>query len=192
MSDGRVPLELILRTPQPGSLERTKANDFVSKARAEAEAFTMASSDDERSVLLQDLAWNAVAVERWDAATIVAGKLLESAEACRGTWQYGNAVHHGHIVLGEVALARRDFDRAERELREAAATPGSPQLNSFGPNLDLAAALARLGRRDAVIEYLENCKAFWKHKDVEIDEWLATLRRGELPAFAIEETESDA
>ena len=43
-----------------------------------------------------------------------------------------------------------------------------------------------------MIEYLESCKAFWKHKDVEIDEWLATLRRGELPAFAVEETESDA
>jgi hypothetical protein len=160
------------------------------------DALARALPDVKRSVLVVDLAWSAVALEQWSDAATRAAELLESAKACLGTWQYGNAIHHGHIVLGEVALAGHDLERADDELRAAGDMPGSPQLNTFGPELGLAGALARLGRRDAVIAYLESCKKFWKHpRDTskhrsEIDEWLAALHRGDLPDFAVEETDS--
>jgi tetratricopeptide (TPR) repeat protein len=154
--------------------------------------FAMASSDVERSLALRDLAWNAVALAEWEDAIEFANKLLESAGGCRDTWEYGNAIHHGHIVLGEVALARGDLDRAQEQLQAAAATPGSPQLDSFGPRLELAGALARLGRREAVIAYLESCRRFWTHRHADLDDWQAALRRGELPAFAVEDQNSQS
>jgi hypothetical protein len=170
--------------------EVTRRTHLQAAQAALDQALSMASRGVGRSILLQDLAWNAVALEEWENATTLAERVLGSAEACRGTWQYGNAIHHGHMVLGEVALARGELDRAEEELQAAGTTPGSPQLDTFGPRLGLAGALARLGRREAVIKYLESCRKFWTHRP-ELPEWVAALQRGELPGFAIEDTASD-
>ena len=81
-------------------------------------------------------------------AEILAKNLLELAERYRSSWYYGNAFHNGHELLGLAHLKRGNTVEAERELLESGQTPGSPQLNSFGPNLTLARDLLRQGRRD--------------------------------------------
>jgi hypothetical protein len=83
-----------------------------------------------------------------------AQKLLALAEANRNDWNYGNAVHDGHVVLGQVALAFGDVDTAKSELLAAGRTPGSPQLNSFGPNMRLASDLLDAGEGDVVVQNL--------------------------------------
>ena len=91
-------------------------------------------------------------------------------------------------------MEQGDIGVAEEELLAAGRTPGSPQLNSFGPNMYLARALLKAGKRDGVIEYLELCKAFWHVSSVPakgdrltgneaLDRWIEEIRRGEVPDF---------
>ena len=44
----------------------------------------------------------------------------------------------------------------------AGATPGSPQLDSFGPNMTLAKELLEKGQPDVVLHYFALCKNFWE------------------------------
>ncbi len=131
---------------------------------------------------------------RLDEAALLARDLLKMADQYPKDWYRGNALHHGHLILGQVALERGDIDAARGELLAAGRTPGSPQLNSFGPNMYLAQALLKAGERDGVIEYLELCKVFWHVSSVPakgdrltaneaLDRWIEEIRCGELPDF---------
>lgn len=95
------------------------------------------------------------------AAEIAASLLQAAADGSAQDWNHGNLLHHGHIILGIVRLREGDVPAAEAELRAAGQTPGSPQLNSFGPDLSLAWALLRLDRDEAVLDYLHGIARFW-------------------------------
>jgi hypothetical protein len=125
------------------------------------------------------------AVERGatDKAKSLASELLALADANRGDWTYGNAVHHGHLVLGRVALAVGDVATAKEELLAAGRTPGSPQLDSFGPNMRLAKDLLEVGERDAVLRYFELCGTFWKLHPERLAAWTADVKEGRQPMF---------
>ena len=56
------------------------------------------------------------------------------------------------MVLGLLALNQGNVKPASQYL-DAGSTPGSPQLNSFGPDMSLAQALLEKGERDTVLEY---------------------------------------
>jgi tetratricopeptide (TPR) repeat protein len=126
-------------------------------------------------------------------ATFEVGKTTEAAEFAhealdlaprfRDDWNYGNAIHDGHMVLGRVALRNDEVDAAKRELLAAGATPGSPQLNSFGPNVSLARDLLEKKQSDAVIEYLQLCAKFWKLEGGRLKQWTALAKAGEMPDF---------
>jgi hypothetical protein len=123
-------------------------------------------------------------------AAALARELLALAESFREDWYYGNAVHHGHCLLGFVALRRHDRATAVAELLRAGATPGSPQLNAFGPNMELALALLRAGERDAVVRYLMLCARFWRggapHGAAgRLRQWIAQVRAGAVPDFGL-------
>lgn len=110
-----------------------------------------------------------------------AQELLDLAEHYRGDWYYGNAVHHAHLLLGRVALARENVAGAITHLHDAGRTPGSPQLNSFGPNMRLALALLRAGEAEEVVAYLDLCRRFWRSGPV--DRWIGAIRSGREPEF---------
>jgi hypothetical protein len=96
-------------------------------------------------------------------------------------WHVGNAIHHGNLVLGQVALREGDLATAERHLLQAGKTACSPQLNSFGPNMGLALELLKRGRKNAVVEYLNLCAVFWKRETTEA--WIRQIDAGEIPDF---------
>ncbi len=50
----------------------------------------------------------------------------------------------------------------KKYLIAAGKSPGSPQMDSFGPNMTLAKDLLEKGERDAVLEYFMRCRKFWK------------------------------
>jgi tetratricopeptide (TPR) repeat protein len=102
-----------------------------------------------------------------------------------GNWNSGNAVHHGHLVLGRLALRAGDVDAAKTELLEAGKTTGSPQLDSFGPNMMLAKELIDQGERSVVVEYFDLCREFWNdERDLKtLDDWSATVKAGDVPDF---------
>lgn len=117
------------------------------------------------------------------AARSRALQLLQLAEANPRDWNYGNALHKGHLMLGRIAFARDDFVTAESELIASARIPGSPQLNSFGPNMQLALDLLKAGRREAVFEYFALCARFWEMGQSQLRSWTRDIEQGRLPAF---------
>jgi serine/threonine protein kinase len=116
-------------------------------------------------------------------ARVYALELLEAAPAAPRTFQYGDAIHEGHIVLGRVAVVDGRIEDAVKHLLAAGSTSGSPVLNSFGPNMALASDLLKLGERAAVLEYFELCKTFWKLGTDRLDDWTALVRAGRTPTF---------
>jgi len=107
--------------------------------------------------------------------------LLQMASQYPGDWNYGNAVYYGNFVLGRIAVQQGNLVQAGQYLLAAGATPGSPQLNSFGPNMTLAQELLAKGQSDVVLQYFALCKNFWKMDRGKLDEWSATVRGGGVP-----------
>ena len=62
-------------------------------------------------------------------------------------WNYGNATHKINNLNGRMALRDGNIDNAKIFLIEAGKTQGSPQLNSFGPNMSLAKELLEKGEK---------------------------------------------
>ena len=118
-----------------------------------------------------------------EKAGVLAEELLRCAEDYPADWYYGNAIHHGHGILGLVSLRQGRIDDARRHLILSGQTPGSPQLNSFGPNMQLAKAVLEAGERDAVIEYFELCKKFWRGERGRLDAWSLAALNGKVPSF---------
>ncbi len=138
-----------------------------------------------RYVALNKMAAAALDAGASDKAAAYARELLTLAQAQPKDWNYGNAIHDGHTTLGLLAAKNNDIDTARRELLEAGKTPGSPQLNSFGPNMALANELLRKGEKEAVLEYFTLCRAFWKMGAERLDSWSETVRNGGNPVFGV-------
>lgn len=133
---------------------------------------------------LADLAKAAFDASEPDKAEHYARELLAAAPEYPKDWNYGNAVFYGNMVLGRVALSRdKNVALAKSSLLASAQTPGSPQLNSFGPNMSLAKDLLALGERDVVLDYFTLCRKFWKFSPGKLDEWTATVKGGGTPDF---------
>jgi TonB family protein len=124
----------------------------------------------------------------WEAGAILtaadyATELLNDVAQNPRDWNDGNAIHDGHMVLGLVALSNGNLGQAGKDLLEAGKTPGSPQLDSFGPNMTLAKELLQKGEKDVVLEYFALCRVFWKMGNDRLDEWTAMVRGGGMPKF---------
>ena len=113
----------------------------------------------------------------------LAEELLLVATGDRDYWDCGNAIHKANIVLGRVALREGDVDQAKYHLLQAGRTPGSPQLDSFGPNMILAKEMLEAGERETVLKYFTLCGKFWKMNFGKLDEWTQDVQRGEIPDF---------
>ena len=125
------------------------------------------------------------AYHRHDCDTVrkLAQDYLRAAELHTHCRNYGNAIHQANTVLGLIALENDQIDRAEDYLAAAAATPGSSQLTSFGPNMLLAKKLLMIGRRQPVLRYLDRCGAFWKLSFGRLWRWKLQIRSGGTPDF---------
>ena len=114
------------------------------------------ASPTSRSFLLSDLATTALEAGKVMDASKFAERMLDNDAA---GWNRGDRVHHGNLILGRIALARGDTDEAKSRLLLAGQTEGSPQLNSFGPNMLLAKELLERDETEVVLEYFELCKS---------------------------------
>lgn len=132
---------------------------------------------------LGDLAKSAFESGELDKAQEYASELLQSAPKFKNDWNYGNAMHTGNNVLGLVALQRGDISGAKEHLLAAGQTPGSPQLDSFGPNMTLAKELLERGEREVVLTYLQYCGKFWKMGADSLQAWTTTISGGGTPDF---------
>jgi Tfp pilus assembly protein PilF len=135
----------------------------------------------EQYYLLSDLAKLAFTAGDAAKATLYAKRLLSEAKQLPFDWNYGNAIYTGNLILGRIALANNDVAAAKTYLLAAAATPGSPQLNSFGPNVTLARDLLARGERDTVLEFFQRCGKFWTMGADTLKQWTQTVKSGGTP-----------
>lgn len=117
----------------------------------------------------------------FDKVKDLAKENLELAAVYRCNWNYGNAIHDTNRVLGLISLKTGDIEGAAGYLIKAGKSTGSPQLDTFGPELDLANELLKLGKVEAVKIYLKDIKSFWEMDNGKVDEWLVQIDKGEKP-----------
>ncbi len=154
------------------------------KALAEYEqAQAVDRSEYSRYVRLDKLAKSAFDAGETEKAARYASELLNASGAHPKDWNYGNAIHHGNTVLGRIALKQGDIRQAGEFLLKAGATPGSPQLNSFGPSMTLARELLEKGETETVLQYFELCRKFWKMGGAQLDNWTRGVKAGQTPDF---------
>ncbi len=157
--------------------------DINEKLYKSAAELASAKTEYEKWVAFGDVGlWN-VDNGSIEKAGLFANEVLTLAEKYKDDWNYGNAIHKGHLTLGRVALRENNVEEAKRQLILAGKTPGSPQLSSFGPNMILAMELLEKGETDVVLEYLDLCKVFWTMSMDKLTIWESKISNGEVPSF---------
>ena len=144
---------------------------------------SVAKNVNERFYALNHAAKNALNAGKKEDAKKLAEELEKLAPQFKDDWNYGNAIQDANLVLGRLALAEGNIKEAKRRLLASADSKGSPQLNSFGPNMSLAKALLEKGERDTVLAYFKLCGRFWKMGVEKLKLWTETVKKGELPEF---------
>ena len=153
----------------------------LERARQELSAVEEAATPEQEFYAQPAAAMAAWHLREIDVARSLAERVLLVAPNFRNNWNFGNAVNVGHNVLGLLALHDGRNAAAVLELHKAGETPGSPQLNSFGPSMQLARALARQGEFPAALEYLAQCRIFWKRGNIWLALWEEKLQAGKVP-----------
>jgi tetratricopeptide (TPR) repeat protein len=162
---------------QPGKLQEATA------ALTQYErAFNLTTNATEKFYLMDDLATTAFEAGDTKKAATYAQQDLAAAASENKDWNTGNAIHHGNLILGRIALQAGNIDLANHYLLEAGKTPGSPQLDSFGPNMELARELLVKGQKDVVLQYFALCAKFWKSQS-ELDNWTDAVKHNIIPDF---------
>jgi hypothetical protein len=148
-----------------------------------AKELSAASSDVDRFYALDDAAKESFNVGKIEDANNYARELLKIAPNFQRNWNYGNAIQDGNLVLGRIAARNGQIEEAKNYLLEAGKSPGSPQMDSFGPNMSLAKDLLEKGERDTVLQYFELCRKFWDDDFGKMDEWSQAVKAGKIPDF---------
>lgn len=170
-------------TPFSAEDEAAILQVYLKRAPEKLEKLAAAEGDAEAFVHLPSAAAAAFHLGRFSEAREFAKRGLALAPLFHENWNYGNAIHVGHTVLGLIALNDGDEITAIAELVASGETSGSPQLNSFGPTMQLAKALLRGGYAEPVLGYLEQCRAFWEMGGVWLSLWERKVRDGSVPNF---------
>ncbi|MGJ5818605.1 hypothetical protein [Paludibaculum fermentans] len=135
-----------------------------------------------RDALLPTAARLALDAQAPDEARAYAREMLDKARITRHGYR-GNLVFYGNTVLGQLALRGGDQVQAGEYLLAAGKTPGSPQLNSFGPNMSLAKELIEAGYKEPVRQFFDECSLFWRLDRGRLKTWAALMDSGQMPNF---------
>ncbi|MCA9093933.1 MAG: hypothetical protein KDA68_10630 [Planctomycetaceae bacterium] len=159
-----------------GPLHRTTAD----KAFRQLESAYGLSDPIGKDALLSDLAKTAFAAGLMHEAKKWAEETLENDS---DGWNRGNRFHHGNLILGRIALAEGNVDEAKSRLLLAGRTEGSPQLDTFGPNMQLAKELLERGEKEVVLEYFDLCNKFWVSPRRNLEQWIEDVKSNRIPNF---------
>jgi hypothetical protein len=181
----RSALENLALSPGEHRIEISGARDPITAALDLRSARDFEESDYDETETLEYKATRALDRGDLDAAFELGRERLLTAPD-RSHWDHGNAIHYGHLILGHVALRRGEVREAKRQLLLAGRSPGSPQLDSFGPNMSLARDLFLTGNIRVVLEYFDLVDEFWE-LDNDLDTWKQQVRTGVHPTFGFNE-----
>lgn len=144
------------------------------------------ASELERFYALGDAALWSVDVGKLDDAERYANELLALNTKIGRDWNNGNAIHKAHSALGRVAIKRGDVAEGERQLGLAATSKGSPQMDTFGPNMSLPRdllAIRKASAKAAVLAYFDRPPTFWWMDNGAIRVWRSDVENDRLPNF---------
>lgn len=118
----------------------------------------------------------------------LAGELLAIAPYYSSNWNYGNAIFDGHMAHAACDFKDKKIESALNHLNEAAKTPGSPQLSTFGPpyhDMSVLSDLLRDGRKKEVTAFLASLKRFWDSEFSQeyYDFWEKEIEQNRIPKF---------
>ena len=142
-----------------------------------------AKTEEKRFYALGAAAKESFVVGNIQEAELYAHDLLTLLPKYQRDWNYGNAIQDANLVLGRIAVHEGKIELAKKYLIAAGKSPGSPQMDSFGPNMTLAKDLLEKGERDAVLEYFMLCRKFWKMDHGKLDKWMQEVMDGKTPDF---------
>jgi hypothetical protein len=142
-----------------------------------------ATNEVERFYALNRAAKNALEAGNTAQAEALANELAKLAPKYTNDWNYGNAIQDANQVLGRIAFSKGDLAEAKKRLLASADSKGSPQMNSFGPNMQLAKGLLEKGEKGVVLEYFQRCSKFWKMGQDRLAQWTASVNKGDIPEF---------
>ena len=142
-----------------------------------------AKNDEQRFCTLGSAAKSSFALGKIEDARTFSEALMALLPAYTNHWNYGNAVQDANLVLGRIAVREGRIAEAKKFLAASSKSNGSPQMNSFGPNMSLALDLLEKGERDAVLEHFIRCRKFWKLHPEKLDQWTGEVLAGKTPDF---------
>ena len=149
-------------------------NPPTKHVNAELQRFYNISEEINQAVFINDL-------ERIETLAI---EYLQLSQKFHKNWNYGNAIHDANIALGIAELRKGNIKKSAKYLIAAGKSPGSPQLDSFGPELKLANVLLQNEQREAVKKYLSEVRKFWKMDKGLIEKWLISIESGKTPKLS--------
>ncbi len=165
------------------TMERRIKKGVIQRSIETLAKFSQLIAQEEMFYDLPAATFAAMNLERYDEAGDLARAAIVSAESFDQNWNYGNALHAGHTVLGLLALRDGNLSKAFEELRASGDVPESPQLGSFGPSMQLARELLLQGHSAEVIEFLDQCRSFWAYGGLWLDIWRRKINSGKVPNF---------
>lgn len=130
---------------------------------------------------LDDKAYEELKNGNYDLAESLAKELLKISSEFKDNWNYGNAIHHSNTILGLVEIKKGNIDKAVKFLRKSGDTPGSPQLDSYGPSFCLAMELLLHDRSEDVLNYLSQVDRFWEYGYKELPKWIEVIKKDDIP-----------
>ncbi len=176
---------LLLVGPLFLALAVTRNHPTTPEGRLNAanQKLTAAVTGEDRFYALDDAAKESFVAGKTEDARKDATELLSLAPKYVNNWNYGNAIQDGNLVLGRIAVSEGRIEDAKQYLLAAGKSKGSPQMDSFGPNMSLAKDLLEKGERDAVLQYFELCRKFWTMDYGKLDDWSQEVKAGKIPNF---------
>ncbi len=145
--------------------------DVSTKIKLLENALAVAQNDGQKLRVMPDLLEAEFDSGDSTAAARESRMLLEMAAANPKTGNHDDLVQAAETMLGRVALDQGNREEAKERLLESARGKDSPSLRSNGPKMTLAQDLFNAGERDAVLQYLGLCRAFWKFDQGRIDHY---------------------
>jgi tetratricopeptide (TPR) repeat protein len=170
-----------MRANPEEDVEQFKSNCIVA-LRLFEHILSQSKDDIDRFYRLTDVATAALRVGEFTRAEEIAREMLTVAPQFASDWNYGNAIYWANIVLGKIALSDKRLGQACEYLVAASLTPGSPQLDSFGPEFVLCSHLLNAGETECAKTYLSNCAKFWREVN-KLSGWIIDIDKGLQPSF---------
>jgi len=167
--------------PKPALSDKAYAKILEAKDK---KAIDDAKKESDKFHLLNDAAKDSYRAGDYEQARTYAEELKAMLPRYDDDWNYGNAIVDVNVVLGRLALQENKVDDAKKYLLAAGETTGSPQLNTYGPNMGLALDLLRKGESDVVLQFLKQCTKFWDMGKIDLKQWTDTINKKKIPVLS--------